>query len=533
MKESRRDNLLLAFSILLIVGTAGIYAALIRQWLGGGSTAAPLQKEKRVDPEELMSARLEFRARFADPASALRLSEALFRAGRPVDAFYVAAEARALYPAASFTQAHDSVVLKKSDFHGGRPFDPSPANEKALRDRLSGEPENPALYRYLAQIALDRAQVQEAMRWTDQGLAARSDDRGLLYLKAQLLAASNPIDSIGIRARLVNAKPDVWEARASLEQLGRLAQQRDDGPSGESARMAREALEELLKEHPDHPQIFSTLAMAAWQRGELDSVRAMAASTLSKRPKHAGALMVEAAIALYDNLPDKALRLFNEAWEKNPDDVYSAGKLAQIYYRQRADAESALPFLIALYRHNPDYEDGGESAEKIVRSILDARRAALLQRATIESLGIHLRSEDASLRAEACARAATFADQRWLETLFDLMDDDTEIVRHNADYALFTLAKSFPDSIRVRRDDWLASKKPLQRARVLNLLADLYPAETLPLVAEALHDSSQAVRYYARTLALAHYGEDVAAAEKLRAEYVKAERDPFVIALYK
>jgi len=533
VKESTRDNLLLAFSVLLIAGTAAIYVGLIRQWLRGQPDVAQLHKEKRPDPDELLAARLRFRERFGRPEAALELSEALWRAGRPVDAFYVAADARALFPPADFTRAHDVVVLGKSDFYGGKPYDASPANEKALKERLAAEPDNPAVYRYLAQIAFDRGDLSEAGRLADQGLAAKADDRGLLFFKGQLIAPSAPLDALGVWAKIADAKADSWEGRAALEELGRRAQKSDAGPDGETARTAREALEELVKQHPSDPLIFSTLAMSAWGRGELDAARALVAGTLAKQPGQAGALMVEGAIALFDKLQDKATRLFSEAWEKNPDDLFSAAKLAQIYYRQKADGESALPFLIALYRQNPDYADNGEPADKIIRAILDQRRADVLGRATLESLGVYLRSEDASLRAEACVRAATFADQRWLETLFDLLDDDTEIVRHNADYALYTLAKVFPDAVRVRRDDWLASKKPFQRARVLNLLADLYPGETLPLVAEALHDPSPALRYYAETLALSHYGADVPAAAKLKAEYLKSEKDPALLVLYR
>lgn len=532
MKESTRDNLLLAFSVVLIAGTAAIYVGLARQWLRGQPTVAELHKEKKPDPDELLAARLAFREHFGQPEAALRLSEALWRAGRPVDAFYVAADARALFPAAEFNRAHDIVVLGKGDFYGGKPYDASPANERALKERLNAEPES-SLYRYLAQIAYDRGDLAEAGRLCDQGLAGKPDDRSLVFFKAQLIAPSSAVDAIGMWARLVNAQPDTWEGRAALEELGRQAQKSDTGPESEAAHTAREALEELVKARPAHPLIFSTLAMATWARGDLDGTRALVNGTLAKQPRQAGALMVEGAIALFDKLPDKAQRLFNEAWERNPDDLFSAAKLAQIYYRQKADGESALPFLIALYRQNADYADGGEPAEKLIRGILDARRADVLKRATIESLGVYLRSEDASLRAEACARAATFADQRWLETLFDLLDDDTEIVRHNADYALYALAKAFPDAIRVRRDDWLASKKPFQRARVLNLLADLYPGETLPLIAEALHDPSPALRYYADTLALSHYGAEVAAAGKLKAEYLKSEKDPAILALYK
>ena len=55
----------------------------------------------------------------------------------------------------------------------------------------------------------------------------------------------------------------------------------------------------------------------------------------------------------------------------------------------------------------------------------------------------------------------------------ELLDDDTEIVRHNADYALYKIGQKNPDAVAVRRAEWLSSPKPLVRARALNLFADL------------------------------------------------------------
>jgi HEAT repeat protein len=240
--------------------------------------------------------------------------------------------------------------------------------------------------------------------------------------------------------------------------------------------------------------------------------------------------MVDGALALNDRDLEKALKLFTQAWEKNPDDLYSAAKLAQLYFKARADPEAALPFYIALHRANPRFDDG-EPAQQRIREILDSRRETMLRNVRPEGLGRFLTCDDASLRAEAAARAAQAKDPRWIETLAELLDDDAEIVRHNADYALFQIGKGAPDALRVRRDEWLGSAKPLLRTRALNLFADLEPQETFPLVVQALRDPDPTVRFLARAMVLDHYYKDSRDGAKARAEYLAREKDPKVLAL--
>jgi len=240
--------------------------------------------------------------------------------------------------------------------------------------------------------------------------------------------------------------------------------------------------------------------------------------------------MMEGALALNDRDVPKAIRSLGAAWAKNPDDLYSAAKLAQLQLKARGDPEAALPFYIALYRANPLFDDG-EPVERRIREILDVRREAALQGVPSASLGRFLAVDDASLRAEAAARAAQFQDPLWIEALAGLLDDDVEIVRHNADYALYRIAQRSPDAVRVRRDEWVNSERPLVRARALNLFADLEPQETLPLVLRALHDDQPAVRFLARAMVLDRYYRDSREAAKARASYLAGETDPEVLAL--
>lgn len=529
MKESRA-NLLLAFAVSLILGTLALYAALLYGWLFDkpvAATSAPTEIVK-ADPQQLEAARLAYREAFLDPRAWLSLSEALHKAGRPVDSFYVMQGAREFFGDAPFLRAHETVVLRRSQGLGAT----DAADEQALRSRLQGDPDNPALITALVEIYARTGRASEAHRALDLGLTAHPDNRALLLAKGQLVALTEPAQAVVHFARAAHSDAASYEGSQALEELGKMAAAREEGPRAESARQAREALEELRKAHPADPAVFSTLCFALWARGDLTTVRALAVETGRQHPQHAGVAAIEGALALQDKDSGTALKRFTAAWERNPDDLYSAHKLAQLYDQQRGDPEGALPYYIALYRREPTRLEGSDPVELVIRRTLDGRRQTLLKSVAPEGLGRWLKDEDASLRAEACVRAAELKDPRWLERLAELLDDDTEIVRHNADYALYQLAKLYPDAVQVRRDDWLANNKPLMRARVLNLFADLWPQETWPLVQRALYDQNPALRYLTKTMILDRYYQGIATAARAKSDYLAQEKNPLVLAQY-
>lgn len=525
MRSSSRANAVIALGLLAVFIAGAWYASFLGSWLkssGGGQDAAAAKRQER-----LAAARADFRRDLLSPLAHLRLAEALFDAGRPVDGFYVMHAAKALFGEGPFLRAHAQVVLYKGTFFlGDQEFDPSPANEARLRKALQSDPSDPRALHYLARILAKRNENAEALRL----LAGVGDDRGGLAFRAQLRSARGDLSAaIEDWTRLAAAHPGTHEARQALEELGALAARQQ----GDAPLMARDALDELLRQRPDDNRVFGAAAMAAWGRGDLGAVQAMAAEAeRRKKGPHAGALMVQASLALQERDAEKALRFFTKAWEADAEDLYSAAKLSQLYHRQRADPEGALPYDLALYRRNPAYEDGGERVEKRILETLDERRRNLSLPGGAEGLSRLFDSDDASLRAEACARAAGAADARWIETLGERLDDDVELVRHTADYALFQSARRFPEAVRVRRDEWLGSDKPLARIRALNLFADLEPNETFPLVLRALRDPHPGVRFYARVMVLDHYYKELPAAQRARSEYLAAERDPQVLGLY-
>lgn len=467
MKDSRRTNALITIALLMIAVAFAAYSLIVMSWFRApAKTASPTAATvTRAEAEELLaSARKEYRTRLLDPRAHMRLADALWKAGRPVDSFYVLYAARQLFPDDAVRRAHAEVVLGA----GG------PAAE--LRRRVDG--------------LRDAAQT------------------------------------VPIHAEVARQYPDSPEGRQSLDALTRLGAGDENAAGGEAARLARTALEELHQEDPKHPGKLAALGMALFAHGDLALAQALAMEALSKYPNQAGAAQILGALALQQKDMDGAMRWLSASWDRNPDDLYSASKLAQIYDKRRADAESALPFYLALYRQNPDFADGGEPVERRIRETLDARRESLLQHAPVEGLGARFNLDDASLRAEACLRAAAFKDPRWIDRLGELLDDDAEIVRRNADYALYEIGKKEPELLRARRDGWLGSDKPLVRIRALNLFADLEGKNALPALSAALRDPNPAVRALAKIMVLDHYFAGLPEAAKLRSRYLAEEQDP-------
>jgi len=466
MRDARRTNLIIVFSLLMIAAAFAIYATIVLRWFsapGGSIAAMPAIEDQAAARGELESARREFRDRLLDPRAHLRLAQALWKAGRPIDSFYVTYGARQLFSDEEFRQAHAEVVVGV----GG------PAAE--ARARLKG--------------------------------------------------LNDPALTVPVHAEAARDYPDSAEGRDSLEKLSQMAA---DAGAGESSELALTALSELYRQDPKSPEKLAALGGALIGRGDDAKAEAYATQALSRTPTHAGAAHVLGMLALKNRDVDAARKWLNAAWEGDSNDLYAAAKLAQIYDKRRGDPEAALPFYLALYRENPDYEDG-EPAETTIRRTLDARRARLLQNVTVEGLGPRFKLDDASLRAAAALRAADFKDPRWIGALGELLDDDCLNVRTAADYALYRIGQVDAAAVDARRDAWLSSDKPLVRIRALNLYSDLDGRNALPYAVTALSDPNPGVRAFTVIMALDHYFADVPEAARARARFAATEKDPAVL----
>jgi tetratricopeptide (TPR) repeat protein len=468
MRESRRANLIIVFSLLMIAAAFAIYATMVLRWFSPDSGTAVRSQNPAATAAaraELDAARAEFRERLLDPRAHMRLSEALWKAGLPVDSFYVLYAARQLFSDDEFRRAHAEVIVGV----GG------PAAE--ARARLKG--------------------------------------------------LNDPALTVPVHAEAARDYPDTAEGRDSLEQLARMA---SDAGAGESAELALTALGDLYRQDPKNPEKLAALGAALIARGDDAKAAAYAHEALNKYPNQGGAERVMGMLALKDRDIDGARKWLNAAWERDAHDLYSASKLAEIYDKRRGDPEEALPFYLALYHENPYYTDVDTvDAETIIRRTLDGRRARLLQYVGVSGLGSRFALDDASLRAEAALRAADFKDPRWIDALAALLDDDCEIVRRNADYALYRIGQAHPEALQPRRDEWLSSPKPLVRIRALNLFADLDGLNVLPYVVQAMADPNPGARAFAVIMVLDHYFSGAPEAARARARFLSKEKDPEVL----
>ena len=188
-RRTRAAYLLTVGTPAVIVGALLVYAILLWDWLKPKTGNAPEPKkrtqETRGVPSSLAAARLEFRDRYLDPAAHMRLADELHRAGRIEDAFFVLSAAHTFFGDEVFYRSHNHVLAHRGKhFLGGAAFDPSPANEARVRERLAADPGDPRLYNYLAHIAAAQGEVQAALKTIDSGLSRAPGDQSLLLYGA-------------------------------------------------------------------------------------------------------------------------------------------------------------------------------------------------------------------------------------------------------------------------------------------------------------------------------------------------------------
>ncbi|MDE2510128.1 MAG: hypothetical protein KGL74_03305, partial [Elusimicrobia bacterium] len=262
MRESRRTNYIILAAVLMIAAAFAAYASLVMRWFSQSkpAAAATAADTKAAADAALDDARREFRERFLDPRAHLRLSEALWKDGRPVDAFYVMFAARRLFTEEDFRKAHTEVVLGV----GG------PAT--AARARLKG--------------------------------------------------LTDPALTVPIHAEVARDYSDTPEGRDSLDQLSQMAMAADGSPGADAGHLARTALEELYRNDPKNPEKLAALAGAAFGRGETDLAAALVNDAWNKYPGQAGAARVMAMLALKNKDTGAAMKWLQIAWDRNPDDLY-------------------------------------------------------------------------------------------------------------------------------------------------------------------------------------------------------------------
>jgi hypothetical protein len=151
MRTTQKTNYLIVASLLLIVVAFIAYATIAIQWIVSPKASTPQAQinAQAAATATLNDARKKFRQHLLDPRAHLRLSEALWKAGRPVDAYYVMRSARQIFSDAAFRKSHADIVTGV----GG------PAAE--IRERLKGLNDIVTTIPIHAEVARDYPQSPE------------------------------------------------------------------------------------------------------------------------------------------------------------------------------------------------------------------------------------------------------------------------------------------------------------------------------------------------------------------------------------
>ncbi|MBI4371199.1 MAG: tetratricopeptide repeat protein [Elusimicrobia bacterium] len=482
----------------------------------------------------LAAARADYRKNFFDPYAHMRLAETLYRSGRVVDAFYILEEARGLFPESTFNFAHHFVIIGKGrgGWPGREPFDPSPAHEAHLKRQAQADPKDWEALSYLAHIEGSRGNLSAAEAQINKVLEIAPRKPGALAFKAMLnIRKKNLAEALSLFDQAASQELDSPDGRSATEFMGQLARSPDSKEMGALRIQAFNSLQRIAQKYPDDTQTFIALAFVYWARGEMPQVRALVKQALERNPKHAGAATIQGALFIQDKQVDPAIAWLKKAAEADPDNQYALEKLSQLYRKEKHDPGGALPYYIALHHLNPHYYDWEYAESRIKEELNQKRTAALSAARTPEQLAPFFSSEDGSLRAEACLRAADFKSPSLVAPLMGLLDDDVGSVTQNADYALFQTGKANPAALLDVREKMLNSTRIFVRGMALGLYADLTPAETLPIILARLKDSEPYVRFRASSALKHYYAGNLDAKQALDA-YRIAEKNPKLLAAY-
>lgn len=482
--------------------------------------AAPASPSTPLD-----AARERYRDDFFDPYAHIELSDALYKAGRLSDAFYVLEEARALFPEESFNEAHAFVIVGRGrgGWPGGRPFDATPSNEDALKAKAVMDPKDWESLSYLAHIAGHRGDLAGAEALVDRALKISPDAPGPLGLKAQLCAKRNDADgAMSAYERIFKLGPDSPDRRSAIGMMTALASLGAKG--GAKSKRALKNLTEWSKARPDDGDLWLARAFALGASGDDAGVRALLAEGEKARPGTKALDGVKAMLAIQDKRIPEAVALLKSVLARSPDDEYALEKLAELHRKELKDMDGALPYYVALHHGDPHYYDG-EYAEFRIKRELERRRAAAVAPAkTADDLRALLKSEDGATRAEAALAAGRLGDASLTLDLGDALDDEVGNVAQNADNALFELSKTRRKEVLAARERLAGSPRAFVRGMALNLYCDLDREGMKPTALQRLGDPSSYVRWRAYAALTGYYRDDPEAQAAVK-KFLAEEKD--------
>jgi tetratricopeptide (TPR) repeat protein len=210
------------------------------------------------------------------------------------------------------------------------------------------ESDKAGAYAFLAEVAEERKQLDEAIDWLGRITEGEAAWQALLR-RALLTARVGRVDAA--LALLAAANPVSPRARA--QQVATQAQVlREAGRGAE----AFAALDQALGAQPDNPDLLYDHAMAAERLDRIDVMEASLRKLISARPDHA-----HAHNALGYSLADRGLRLeeaqalIERALQLLPDDPHILDSMGWVLFR-RGQTERAAEYLRRAYALSPEAE---------------------------------------------------------------------------------------------------------------------------------------------------------------------------------
>jgi tetratricopeptide (TPR) repeat protein len=213
------------------------------------------------------------------------------------------------------------------------------------------DPNNPAPYLILGQVALNNDNPQNALEYCAKVLQAQPDDPQGLLLQSQTLAILNqPVEAL---ASLEKALPQVPSSIPLMLEHVRLIQR----AQGEDAALKK--LQQLANETPDDPAILAAYAEALASANQYKAAIKAAQKALQYSQEDFDAVEEVQLLQLLGNLLrrngqlDQAIQHFNQAIERQPQNIEPYLELGRIYHSRR-QYEQSLEILQQAIEIAPD-----------------------------------------------------------------------------------------------------------------------------------------------------------------------------------
>jgi tetratricopeptide (TPR) repeat protein len=217
---------------------------------------------------------------------------------------------------------------------------------KRLVDMNHGESDAARLY--LGQIAEERKQPDEALKWYGEVVA------GAQYLPARLRMAQLQVrlQKLDDARRTLHGTAAATPAERAQLLIAEAQILRDAGRLAD----AYAVLDDGLATHPDQPELLYEAAMMAEKAGKLDAVEPYLRRLIAVRPDHAHAYnALGYSLAERNERLDEAQQLIDKALQLAPEDPFILDSKGWVLYR-RGDNQGALEALKKAFALRADPE---------------------------------------------------------------------------------------------------------------------------------------------------------------------------------